>query len=124
MIDKIKELLEKDKFIKFDNEEKSDEQLKDYIMWKAKKYLDGKPGAIEEDVVVGWAKHYYLEPNDEIYYFIELKQKEEERKNEQEESNKRTEELKKKAIESTNKKAAEKDDKKQAKGQTTLFDFV
>lgn len=42
------------------------DKLKDYIMFRAKKHLDGKDGAVEDEVVYGWARHYYEEPQSVI----------------------------------------------------------
>ncbi len=41
---------------------KTDEQLEKYVMFRAKKELNGKNGAVADEVVFGWARHFYEEP--------------------------------------------------------------
>ena len=42
------------------------DNLENYIMFRARKVLDGKAGAVEDEVVYGWARHYYEEPQSVI----------------------------------------------------------
>jgi hypothetical protein len=49
-----------------DLEPKRDQQLDDYIIAKAKKELKGKNGAIDDQTVLSWARHFYLESQEDI----------------------------------------------------------
>lgn len=68
MIKTIKELLKDDKqvqeriLLKF----KNDKELEKYINFKAGKYLKNINGAIKDDVVLGWAIHFYIESKETI----------------------------------------------------------
>lgn len=52
---------------------KTDDQLKRYVMFRAKKELEGKPGAVEDEVVYGWARHFYEEPLEVLKEEIDVK---------------------------------------------------
>ena len=71
MIKMIKELLKDDKLVqeRMKDKEKNDKDLIKYINDQAKKHLKSKNGGIEDEIVVGWAKHYYIEKNSNIYFF-------------------------------------------------------
>lgn len=68
MIEKIKNHIIKDEQVKkgMENEEKTDELLERYIVSKAREYLDSVNGGIEDEIVYGWAKHFYIEPLEEL----------------------------------------------------------
>ena len=42
------------------------DNLENYIMFRARKHLEGKAGAVAHVVVYGWARHYYEEPQSVI----------------------------------------------------------
>lgn len=67
---------------------KKPEDLEDYIMFKAKKKLDGKAGAIKDEVVFGWALHFYHEPENVIDKEMGISKKSKEEKVEEEKSKK------------------------------------
>lgn len=73
MIDKLEMLLNeqslKDEQLKtgMASADKSLEQLEGYIMDKARNYLNGKTGGISSETVLGWAIHYYTEPNEVLF---------------------------------------------------------
>lgn len=63
LVKQIKELLANDQL---DLDSARDNQLNDYIVAKAKKELKGKNGAISDDIVLSWARHFYLESKEDI----------------------------------------------------------
>ena len=70
LTDGIKTLLERELdteiLDKFDSEGKDDKALDKYITFKAKKELNSKSGALPDEVVLGWARHFYLESKETI----------------------------------------------------------
>jgi len=68
MVEKIKQHLQDDKQVlaNMGNEDKSDDKLKQYIIANAKQYLDNVNGGIEDEVVFGWARHFYIESEEVI----------------------------------------------------------
>lgn len=68
MIEKIKNAIQDDDQVLkgMEDKEKTDDLLKTYIMSKAREHLDNENGAIEDEIVYGWAKHFYIEPLEEI----------------------------------------------------------
>lgn len=68
MIEKIKNAIKDDDQVSkgMQDKEKTDDLLKTYILAKAREYLHNENGAIEDEVVYGWAKHFYIEPLEEI----------------------------------------------------------
>ena len=98
MIKMIKELLKDDKLVqeRMKDKEKNDKDLIKYINDQAKKHLKSKNGGIEDEIVVGWAKHYYIEKNSDIEFFkkpVVIKLSKEEQKKKDEESHKKHLEL-------------------------------
>lgn len=45
---------------------KRDKGLNDYIVTKAHKELNGKHGGLSDDIVLSWARHFYLESQETI----------------------------------------------------------
>ena len=94
MIKTIKKLLNDDKLVqeRMKDKEKNDKDLIKYINYQAKKHLKSKNGGIEDEIVIGWAKHYYIEKNSDIEFFkkpVVIKLSKEEQKKKDEESHKK-----------------------------------
>jgi len=102
MIEKIKELLSSDLELNIDSER--DEKLIQYINYKAEIHLNRKNGGIEDSIVIGWARHFYLETQENIDKEIKLVVEEKE------------------VIKKEIKKPIEKEKKEEQK-EFTLFDF-
>jgi hypothetical protein len=68
MIKRIKSMLGDDPEVlkNMDHIDKNDKALNDYIIYRAKKKLDGNNGYVSDDMVIGWAKHFYLESKETI----------------------------------------------------------
>ena len=68
MIKMIKELLKNDQTVqeRMLLEEKTDKDLIKYINFKAKEHLNSVNGGIEDNIVSGWAIHYYIESKETI----------------------------------------------------------
>lgn len=68
MIKTIKKLLKDDKQVqkRMLLKDKNDKDLEKYINFKANKYLNNINGAIKDDVVIGWAIHFYIESKETI----------------------------------------------------------
>lgn len=64
MVKKIKELLSNGNDLNIVDER--DDNLNTYITTKAKEYLQSKNGAIEDSIVLGWARHFYIESQEDI----------------------------------------------------------
>lgn len=60
---RIREMLANENF---DLNPGRDENLKIFIMAKAKKELGGKNGYLSDETVLSWARHFYSEPQEEI----------------------------------------------------------
>lgn len=43
------------------NDKKTCDKMEQYIIGEAKKHLEGKNGAIEDNIVFGWAIHYWTD---------------------------------------------------------------
>lgn len=56
----------KDMNDKYLNEEKSLQQMIDFIMSEAKKKAKDNRAIVKDEVVFGWAIHYWDEPNDKL----------------------------------------------------------
>lgn len=59
----IKKILIDENF-KIDNAR--DKELQTYIMWRGKKELLGVSGYVDDEIVIGWARHFYLESQESI----------------------------------------------------------
>lgn len=59
-------LTREDMDAKYLNEDKSLKQMVEYIKSEAKKKAKDGMAMIEDDVVYGWAIHYFDEPNDKL----------------------------------------------------------
>ena len=94
MIKMIKELLKDDKLVqeRMKDKEKNDKDLIKYINDQAKNHLKSRNGGIKDEIVVGWAKHYYIEKNSDIEFFkkpVVIKLSKEEQKKKDAESHKK-----------------------------------
>ena len=92
----------KDMNDKYLNEEKSLQQMIDFIMSEAKKKAKDNRAIVKDEVVFGWAIHYWDEPNDKL-------------------------EINKVAIEEPKKPTTQtkiRDKNWQPEGQLTLFDLI
>ena len=58
---------------KYLNEEKSLKQMVEYIKSKAKKYAVNGMAILEDEVVYGWAIHYFDETNEKLGLKVETK---------------------------------------------------
>lgn len=103
-IEKLKGLVSEDTSIDMSKEDK---YLNQYITFRARKHLEGHSGMVEDDEVVSWAKHFYMESKETIDKEMEVKPAP------------KTEEQK--PIE---KKPKPKKEPKKEQGQSTIFDFI
>ncbi len=98
----------KDMNEKYLNEEKSLKQMIDFIMSEAKKKAKDNRAIVKDEVVFGWAIHYWDEPNDKL----ELNEVE-----------KIAAKSSKKVATVTSKKTESKTKNWQPEGQLSLFDM-
>ena len=96
---------------KYLNEEKSLKQMIEFIKGQAQKQAHSGMAIVEDDVVYGWAIHYFDEPNSKL----ELSTKMAKEKTVENTLNKSSKETK------TVKKTIDKSQKWVAEGQLTLF---
>lgn len=70
LTDGVKAILEReldlDIIERFEDVDKDDKKLEAYLTFKAKKELNSKSGGLPDDMVVGWARHFYLESDEVI----------------------------------------------------------
>ena len=112
---------------KVSQEQKTIEKCVTYVNQKARDYLDGHSGGIEDNVVFGWVDEYY--DLDDAAIEAEKKRKKEEADKRVADERAKAEERRKKAeaekkkteAEKKAEKAAEKESKKQDPGQISFF---
>ena len=103
-IEKLKGLVSKDESIEMNKE---DTHLNQYITFRARKHLEGHSGMVDDDEVVSWAKHFYMESKEDIDKEMEVKPEPQ------------TQEAPKKP-----KPKKQKAEPKKEQGQSTIFDFL
>lgn len=66
LVDLLTEQIKADDQLKraIEKENKTIDKCWKYIMSKAKEHLNSKSGYIEEDVILGWAIHYFIEEDE------------------------------------------------------------
>ena len=103
----------KDMNDKYLNEEKSLQQMIDFIMSEAQKKAKDNRAIVKDEVVFGWAIHYWDEPNDKL-----------ERNKVAKVATKSSKKIATDTSKKTETKPKRKDKNWQPEGQLTLFDLM